>query len=131
MNMKKVISLLLVLLVALIIPNVQARTLDDEYFKTLNVSSAYVCGDYMFNIGSGFKPNLRDFMKASRSIPEGEETTLYHIFYDEDFDTFTIREIYSNTVKGESLNTLVPPLKPAYLYRTSINATNPSYIELT
>ncbi len=131
MNMKKVMSLLIIMLVALVIPNVQARTLDDEYFKTLNVSSAYVCGDYMFNIGSGFKPTLRDFMIASRSIPEDQETTLFHVSYDEDFDTFTIREIYSNTVKGTSLNTLVPALKPAYLYRTSIKATNPVFTELS
>ena len=121
------------MLVALLIPNVQARTLDEEYFKTLDVSYAYVCGNYMFNIGSGFRPSLQDFMIASRSIENPDPTThyantsLYLVFYDSDDNSFDISEVFSNNPLGGA--SYLGNLKPAYLYRDHIKTSTPKNLD--
>lgn len=126
--MKKVLSLITVIVLCLCVSNVNARTLDEEYFKSLNVTNVYVCGNYMLDIGKGFQVTLRDFMIASRSIPEGEETTLYHIQYAKAFNRFTIVESYSNeTLTVSSLGLM----SPARLYRNSIWLNNPDFDELS
>ena len=122
--MKKVLSLITIIVLCMCVTNVNARTLDEEYFKSLNVTNVYVCGDYMFDIGKGFQVTLRDFMIASRSIPEGEPTTLYHIQYAKALNRFTIVESYGNetlTVSSLSL------MSPARLYRNSIRSSAPDF----
>jgi len=127
--MKKVIKILIFTLVALAVPNVQARVLDADYFPTLNVSYAYVCGNYMFNVGSGFRPSLQDFMIASRTIENPDPTThydnteLYVIFYDSDDNSYEINKTFAG---GDSLGaSFLGNLKPAYLYRNHIKDSNP------
>ena len=83
--MKKKVSLMILATIPLIITS-QARALNltPTKFAELEISHAYVVGEYLFNSDKGFSPELRDVMIASRSIPEGEKTTYYDIQYDEE-----------------------------------------------
>ena len=77
--MKK-IKFIIIILVLVVFPSiVNAKTLDYDYYKKLNVKYAFIVGDYMFNMDNGYSPTLEDIMIASRTIAADEPTTLYEI----------------------------------------------------
>ncbi len=121
MNMRKIGSLLLVLVILLVTTNVNAVTLSTDVLNRYDVSNAYVCGDYMFDISGSFKPKLHDFMKAARSIPgthETNPTTLYRVTYIKVLNQADVVEVFS----GSPVTSANPLglLQPAYLYRNHI-----------
>ena len=121
--MKKKVSLMILATVPLIMTS-QARALNltPTKFAELEISHAYVVGEYLFNSDKGFSPELRDVMIASRSIPEGEPTTYYDIQYDEEENVYSIIEIYSKEVKTEDeLNGMTVK----YIYNDSIRNSEP------
>ena len=125
MNMKKIVSLLLLIVLILGTTNVNAVSLSEEYLDEIGVANAYVCGDYMFDIGGTFKPKLHDFMRAARSLPGTQQTnpaTLYRITYLPALHSADIVEIFSGAaVPSTSLNLL----QPIYLYRNHIKDSSP------
>ena len=77
--MKK-IKFIIIILVLVVFPSiVNAKKLDYDYYKKLNVKYAFIVGDYMFNMDNGYSPTLEDIMIASRTIAADEPTTLYEI----------------------------------------------------
>lgn len=121
--MKKKVSLMILATIPLIITS-QARALNltPTKFAELEISHAYVVGEYLFNSDKGFSPELRDVMIASRSIPEGEKTTYYDIQYDEEENTYSIIEIYSKEEKtADELNSMTVK----YIYSDSIRDSEP------
>lgn len=121
--MKKKVSLMILATIPLIITS-QARALNltPTKFAELEISHAYVVGEYLFNSDKGFSPELRDVMIASRSIPEGEKTTYYDIQYDEEENTFSIIEIYSKEEKtADELNSMTVK----YIYSDCIRDSEP------
>lgn len=118
--MKNGYKLLLLLLV--IVPiNALALNLTFDVYKSLDVEHSYVVGEYVFNLDYGFTPVLKDFMHASRSIPEGEETTLYEAQYFAAYDYFSFMNVYTLDEYDE---TNMPIVNVKYLCSKSISDEN-------
>ena len=81
---------------------VEAKAFTYNSFNKLNIMSAMVVGDYIFNLDNGYSPTLRDIMIASRSIDEDKPTELYQILNMPSFGFFRQQEIYSNTVTTDT-----------------------------
>ncbi len=120
--MKKM-KFIIAILVLTVIPNiVNAKTLDYDYYKKLNVKYAFIVGDYMFNMDNGYSPTLEDIMIASRTIADSEPTTLYEIRMFPAWNFFSINEIYRNTSSNDK--TILESMSIKYVYRNSIKKAN-------
>ncbi len=116
---------ILAILVLMIIPTIaNAKTLDYDLYKKLNVKYAFITGDYMFNMDNGYSPTLEDIMIASRSIKEGEPTTLYEIRMFPAWNFFSANEVYRNTSSNDK--TILESMSVKYIYRNSIKKADSS-----
>ncbi len=129
--MKKAKALISVLMLAIFMGaslDVYAVNLDYTRFRELNIDHAYIVGDYIFNTDYGYSPTLKDIMHASRSIPEGEETTLYEVLSTPDLFIYQM-EVYRQEIISDVNN--FKPLNVRYVYRNSIDeASEEEYDEL-
>lgn len=120
--MKK-IKFIIIILVLVVFPSiVNAKTLDYDYYKKLNVKYAFIVGDYMFNMDNGYSPTLEDIMIASRTIEADKPTTLYEIRMFPAWNFFSINEIYRNTNSNDK--TILESMNIKYVYRNSIKTAN-------
>ena len=119
--MKKKVSLMILATIPLIITS-QARALNltPTKFAELDISHAYVVGEYLFNSDKGFSPELRDVMIASRSIHEGEKTTYYDIQYDEEENTYS-KEVHIKVKFNELKKVRAISLYDSSNYSYSLN----------
>lgn len=116
---------ILAILVLMVIPTIaHAKTLDYDLYKKLNVKYAFITGDYMFNMDNGYSPTLEDIMIASRSIKEGEPTTLYEIRMFPAWNFFSVNEVYRNTSSNDK--TILESMNVKYIYRNSIKKADSS-----
>lgn len=116
-------KLIIAILVLTIVPSIaNARTLDYDYYKKLNVKYAFIVGDYMFDMDNGYSPTLEDIMIASRTIADGEPTTLHEIRMFPAWNFFSINEVYRNTSSNDK--TILESMSIKYLYRNSIKKAN-------
>lgn len=120
--MKKSRLFLLILLVVLVPKVCQAKQLDYDYYKRLNVKYAFIVGDYMFNMDNGYSPSLEDIMIASRTIKEGNPTTLYEIRMFPAWNYFSVSEIYKNTSSNDK--NILENMNVRYIYRNNIKKAN-------
>ena len=128
--MKKIL-LILTIIPAIFIGalNVEAKGFTLSSYYKLGLNHTYVIGKYVFDLDSGYSPTLRDIMIASRSIPEGEPTTLYDIYTFPEDDYFEMTEVYSKKFTMEQND--FKPFDLKYLYRGTITgATSDKYEEL-
>lgn len=122
--MKKI--LILFLSSIMFISSVCAKKIDYEEFNDTGIIHAYIVGDYIFDLSYGYSPSLRDFMIASRSIPESEDVYLYEIDNVLIFDTYRKRSIYDNVI-SENKNEF-GTFNIKYIYRNNIiNASEKDY----
>lgn len=128
--MKKILLILTIVPAMLIgVLNVEAKGFTLNSYYKLGLTHTYVIGKYVFNLDEGYSPTLRDIMIASRSIPEGEPTTLYDIYTFREDNYFELYELYSETFTMEPNE--FKPLDLKYVYSKSIReATTNDYEEL-
>lgn len=86
-------------------------------FKELNVKRTYVVGAYVFKMGDGFNPTLKDFLLASQSNPKGV-ATIYEIIYSEDINGNPTSS-YKELIEARTLNSF-PELNLRYYFWGSI-----------
>lgn len=113
---------LLILVIGLIIfiPNIcNAKVMDYDNYKRLNIKYSFIVGNYLFNMDNGYSPTLEDIMIASRSISETKPTTLYEVRLFPVWDYFTINEIYKKTTSNDK--SILNDMNIKYIYRNSIN----------
>lgn len=113
---------LLILVIGLIIfiPNIcNAKVMDYDNYKRLNIKYSFIVGSYLFNMDNGYSPTLEDIMIASRSISETQPTTLYEVRLFPVWDYFTINEIYKKTTSNDK--SILNDMNIKYIYRNSIN----------
>ncbi len=122
--MKKVKMMSIALLASIITFNgVNAKNINYSEFQALNINHAFIVGDYIFNLDHGYSPDLRDIMKASRSIKAGDSTTLHEITLDEGY--FDITELYSKKNSQDSKD--FGNYNVLYVYRSGLFETNKDY----
>lgn len=126
--MKKKVLLLAVLMSLVIGTSANAAAIDYDGFSKLGVSHGYIVGKYLFDSSSGFSPSLKDVMRASRSIEEGQPTTLYEVLLSKRSGAFSLEELY--TGKSTSDKTEFGNYNVKYIYTCSIDKANGNYIEL-
>ena len=120
--MKK-IKFIIIILVLVVFPSiVNAKKLDYDYYKKLNVTYAFIVGDYMFNMDNGYSPSLEDIMIASRTIKDGNPTTLYEIRMFPAWNYFSVSEIYKNTSSNDK--NILENMNVRYIYRNNIKKAN-------
>ena len=86
-------------------------------FKELNVKRTYVVGAYVFKMGDGFNPTLKDFLLASQSNPKGV-ATIYEIIYSEDINGNPTSS-YKELISARTLSSF-PELNLRYYFWGSI-----------
>ena len=129
--MKKIILCLAFLL--LLVPNVNAMEVDYTEYEKLDLAHSFVVGDYIFDASYGYTPSLKDFMHASRTIPNNKDVYVYEILIVKipqlNYRSFLMTEIYSKrktTNTSEFMN-----FRSKYIYRTNIDsATDKDYTVL-
>ena len=94
--MKKIFNILIIFLLGIFI-SVDAKELSSSEYEGLNITHAYVTGEIIFDVSGRFTPNLKDFMQASRTIPENEPTKLYDIIVIPKYNSRVYIDIYANT----------------------------------
>lgn len=79
--MKKKALVLMMIMFFVFMPRVEAicNLKYDEYTEE-NIEHAYVIGEYVFNLDTGYSPSLEDIAHAARTIPEGKEEYIYDIY---------------------------------------------------
>lgn len=99
--MNKKFKLILILVLTLMPFNVFALELNYPNYKSLGIEHSYVVGNFVFELDYGYTPNLKDFMKASRSIPTNEDVYLYEIQNIDAFDYFELFDVYGKKYYGK------------------------------
>lgn len=122
--MKKM--LLMILLLVSFCPVVKAKNLGYQEYRNLNIEHSFVVGDYIFDVSYGYSPSLKDFMHASRTIPQNEDVYVEEIILMEipelDIFEFSSLELYS---KREITDiSKFKTLKPKYVYRANIDGAS-------
>ena len=120
--MKKIKFIIIILVLVVFTSIVNAKTLDYDYYKRLNVKYAFIVGDYMFNMDNGYSPSLEDIMIASRTIKDGNPTTLYEIRMFPAWNYFSVSEIYKNTSSNDK--NILENMNIRYIYRNNIKKAN-------
>lgn len=118
--MKKISSLLIIMITLLICINVKAKETNEEEFKSYNIKRSYVICNYVFDISS-HNPTLKDFLIASQTCPK-EEVTIYEIKYYTDIDG-NARTSYTELLDNKKLDNY-PKLDISYIYRSEILPNN-------
>lgn len=124
--MKKIIVFLSIIIVGIM--NVEAREFSFQQYKELNITQAYIVGEYVFDTSSGYSPNLLDIMVASRSIPEGKTTTMYEASNMEMINYSSLYEVYTNRTIDIEHENIVFDLK--YVYRANIKNAQTSDFDI-
>lgn len=129
--MKKIILCLAFLI--LLIPNVYAMEVDYTEYEKLDIAHSFVVGDYIFDASYGYTPSLKDFMHASRTIPENREVYVYEIFIVKipqiNYRSFSMTEVYSKQKTTDTKDFI--NFRAKYVYRTNIDkATSNDYTVL-
>ncbi len=119
--MKKII--LSLALIILLIPNVNAMEIGYSEYEKLGMTHSFVVGDYIFDASYGYTPSLKDFMHASRTIPENKDVYVYEIFIVDipqiKYKSFSMTEIYTKR-KTTNISEFVN-FKAKYIYKTNID----------
>lgn len=119
--MKKIILCLILMVTC--IPIANAKTIGYSEYCALDINHSFIVGDYIFDLSKGYSPSLKDFMHASRTIPDNEKAYVEEITIVEipeinyygfsQFEIFTSRNI-TDVSKFRTL-------KPKYIYRSNID----------
>lgn len=127
--MKKLLIIVGVFIINfLLVLDVQGKVLTREDFDNLyGLERAYIVGNYVFNMGSGFNPSLKDLLIAS-SYNELNETSVYEIKVSPNIDGEIIRE-YHELLKNEVLNGF-PNTDVKYIYDTSIDRVDARFHDI-
>ena len=96
--MKKKLFSLIILIMLMLVPKVNACVLTYEEYSEYEIQQSFIVGDYVFNTDTGYSPSLEDFAIAARTIPEGEDEYIYQILNIDMGSTkyYKKTEIFSN-----------------------------------
>ena len=97
--MKKRIFSLIILMLMVLVPKVNACVLTYDEYSEYNIQQSFIVGEYVFNTDTGYSPSLEDFAIAARTIPEGEEEYIYQVLNIDMGSTkyYKKTEIFSNS----------------------------------
>lgn len=123
--MKKNLFIMIIFLLTITCTHVKAQGITLDMFKNYNIQHSYVIGEYIFDLDSGYSPSLQDIMVASRTIPEGETSTIYEYFIIPGI-FFQVNEVYSGQSSTNEDDYKI--FNASYIYRNNIRkATERDY----
>lgn len=126
--MKKYLKVFFLLIISSFLFPVKAKViLEDDFLESYELERAYIVGNYIFDLGRGFNPTLKDLLIAS-SYNEQNTASVYEVKFSPNIDGEMVKE-YQELLSNQKLDEF-PSIDVKYIYESSIDKVDASFYDI-